>query len=136
MLAMTALAEIGYTVSYQGFPYMRTNCELPTYKPGDIIKLPAIPPQSANYSGKPAQKPADQAQSLLWFNGWRYDGVLYEPEALFTMPAADVVFIPDYAPLGLKQTHNANKAQKKLQDGQLIIVRDGAQYNVLGIRIK
>ena len=113
---MTVMAE-KYALTYQGFPYKKTGCDIPRYAVGEVVKL-------CNH----------RPPGTLWFNGWQYNGELYLPGSDFTMPAEDVELVPSFAGEGVpvETVHTGGKAQKVLRDGQLVIVRDGQTYNVLG----
>ena len=123
-LLMSVMTMVGeeYTLIYQGFPYMKTTCANPTYAAGTIVKLSSGRPQ---IPGK-------------WFDGWEYKGVVYDPGDNFTMPAEDVVLVPKLQDVGegIRQPETAPKARKILRAGQLLIVRDGVEYNVIGERVK
>ena len=124
MSVMTMAAE-EYTLTYQGFPYMKTVCANPTYAAGTIVKLSKGRPQ---IPGK-------------WFDGWEYKGVVYDPGDSFVMPAEDVVLVPKLQDVGegievVDGQQSKVKARKILRDGQLLIVRDGVEYNVIGERVK
>ena len=112
----------GYTLSYEGFPYKRTFCEIPSYEAGERVVLPAYIPQKAGTE----------------FFGWSYNGRYYFPLQEFVMPAADVVMVPVWGddPRGVENIPVETKATKIIRDGQLIIVRDGVEYNVLGTEIQ
>ena len=122
LAAVMALSAEEYSLTYQGFPYMKTACENPTYAAGTIVKLSKGRPQ---IPGK-------------WFDGWEYKGVVYDPGDSFVMPAEDVVLVPKLQDVGegIRQPETAPKARKILRDGQLLIVRDGVEYNVIGERVK
>lgn len=109
-----------YSLSYQGFPYRKTLCEEPTYEAGTVLTLSNATP----------------TQGGKTLTGWRYDGVVYEPGASFTMPAADVVLAPiwDHG-TDIDQTNIRTQAVKILRNGQLVIIRDGVEYNAQGTRI-
>ena len=111
-----------FSLSYKGYPYKRTMCDLPTYFAGAQVKLTSSVPTREN----------DE------FLGWKYKGVLYEPGATFTMPENNVVLVPYWknSGTGVENVVTAPKAVKEIRDGQLVIIRDGVEYNVLGERIK
>ena len=109
-----------YSLSYQGFPYRKTLCEEPTYEAGTVLTLSNATPTKGGKT----------------LTGWRYDGVVYEPGASFTMPAADVVLAPIWDNgTDIDQTNIRTKAVKILRNGQLVIIRDGVEYNAQGTRI-
>jgi len=112
----------GYTLTYEGFPYKRTLCEIPSYEVGERVVLPAYIPQKTGTE----------------FFGWSYNGRYYFPLQEFVMPAADVVMVPVWGddPRGVENIPVETKATKIIRDGQLIIVRDGVEYNVLGTEIQ
>jgi len=111
------------TISYQGFPYRKTACEEPTYKEGTTYTLPTYVPKN------------EQGKEL---KAWSFGGETYAPGASFTVPATDVEFVPvwDGDATDIDHVAEAVKAVKILRDGQLIIVRDGAEYNIIGTRVK
>ncbi len=109
-----------YSLSYQGFPYRKTLCEEPTYEAGTVLTLSNATPSKGGKT----------------LTGWRYDGVVYEPGASFTMPAADVVLAPIWDNgTDIDQTNIRTQAVKILRNGQLVIIRDGVEYNAQGTRI-
>ena len=110
-------------ISYQGFPYRKTACEEPTYKEGTTYTLPTYVPKN------------EQGKEL---KAWSFGGETYAPGASFTVPATDVEFVPVWDGDATDIDHVAEtvKAVKILRDGQLIIVRDGAEYNIIGTRVK
>lgn len=120
MIAMTVMAE-RYALAYQGFPYSKTLCAGPVYAAGSAVKLTTGTPEKEN----------------MTFAGWKYDGVVYAPGALFTMPAQDVELVPEWEEkMAVEQvTGNAPETFKCIRDGQLLIVRDGVEYNAMGLRI-
>lgn len=120
MIAMTVMAD-KYTLTYLGLPYYKTLCAGPTYAAGSAVKLTTGIPEKEDRT----------------FAGWKYNGVIYKSGALFTMPAYDVVLVPAWVEeLAIEKIGaNAPKATKFIRDGQLIILRDGVEYNVLGTRI-
>jgi hypothetical protein len=126
LLTATASMAISFTyeLSYEGFPYHRTQCSGPSYMIGATVTL-------SSYI------PVKDGKSLV---GWRYKDEVYMPGASFKMPAEDVVLEPVWETeeglvtvtgYGLQVT-----GYKMIRDGQLIIVRDGVEYNVLGGRIQ
>jgi len=119
-MALAGMAET-FSLSYQGYPYSRTRCAGPMYAPGAAVKLTTGIPQKTDRT----------------FAGWRYNGVIYPAGATFTMPAQDVELTPAWVEeLALEQAEEQNaKASKFIRDGQVIIRHDGAEYNLLGIRI-
>lgn len=125
LLSVMTMAGEEYSLTYQGFPYMKTMCANPTYAAGTIVKLSSGRPQ---IPGK-------------WFDGWEYKGVVYNPGDNFTMPAEDVVLVPKMQDVGegidnVDSQESRVKSYKILRDGQLLIVRDDVVYNVIGERVK
>ena len=120
LIAMTVMAE-KYALTYQGFPYNKTLCAGPTYAAGSAVKLTTGTPEKENWT----------------FAGWQYNGVVYAPGALFTMPAEAVELVPAWKEeLAIEQvTGVVPKAYKVIRNGQLVIVRDGVEYNAIGMRI-
>lgn len=110
-----------YALVYEGYPYKKISCEEPTYAEGTEVVLS---------SGIPT-KDDDE------FVGWVYGDTTYEPGATFVMPGNDAVLKPLWKSdaTGTKNVVSAPKATKVIRDGQLIIVRDGMEYNVIGVRI-
>ena len=118
--------SVTYTLTYQGFTYMKTQCEEPAYAAGATIKLSSGTIQ--NTEGK-------------WLCGWEYNGQTYKNGASFTMPEADVELIPvwgDEKPQAIENTKSVkNSGSKILRDGKLFIVMpNGNVYNVMGQRVK
>ena len=128
LVLLMSLAAMGqtYTLTYEGFPYMKTICGIPSYSAGTEVKLSW---------GRPIQE-------KKWFDGWQYNNKLYQPGTIFTMPAEDVVLVPVFSDIseGIEDvpelTDTKNKGQKIIKDGQLLIIHNGAIYNVLGERVK
>jgi len=121
-LLMAAVGEAEtFSLSYQGFPYYKTSCEGPTYAAGAAVKLTTGIPEKAERT----------------FAGWKYNGVVYAPGTFFTMPAQDVELEPAWLEeLALEEVEQrVSKPSKYIRDGQVIILRDGVEYDVLGIRI-
>lgn len=111
-------------LSYQGFPYKRTTCEYPSYYAGATVMLAKGQPKNAE--GKVVV-------------GWLYEGATYAPGAKFTMPEKDVELVPVWGEPkeGTESVlPSENSVRKILRDGQLIIIRDGAEFNVMGGKIK
>lgn len=110
-------------LSYQGFPYKRTNCEYPSYSVGSTVTLAVCPLKN------------EAGEVVI---GWKYNDQTYEPGKTFTMPNEDVELIPVWGEKqgieGIQSTEY--RVQKILRDGQLIIVRDGIEYNLMGGRVK
>ena len=121
MRTAAGMAET-YSLSYQGFPYYKTSCEGPTYAAGAAVKLTTGIPENADRT----------------FAGWRFEGVVYAPGAIFTMPMKDVELVPAWAEeLAVETVHEmVSKPSKLVRDGQIVIIRDGVEYNVLGARLK
>lgn len=113
-----------YALTYQGFPYKKTACENPVYLAGQTVRLSAGTVQN------------DEG---LWLCGWQYQGVTYPNGANFTMPAADVELVPVWGdkPQALSETAATKSEWKKeLRNGQLLLIRDGQMYNILGGRVQ
>ena len=122
MIATAVMAEM-YGLSYEGFPYNKTLCGGPTYAAGSAVKLT---------TGIPVKEDVPLV-------GWKYKGILYAPGAMFTMPANDVVLVPVWQGEEGLETVNGERlteSRKILRDGQIIIIRDGKEYNILGERIQ
>jgi hypothetical protein len=119
LAVLTASAE-QFTLTYQGYPFKKTLCEDPTYAAGEHLTISAGVPKE---SGKV-------------FKCWEFDGKTYSPAQKFTMPAKDVVFVPVWdGGTGVEQAQPSDtNCRKILRDGQLVILRDGVEYNVYGIR--
>ena len=120
MMTVAGMADT-FVLSYQGFPYNRTSCAGPTYAAGTAVKLT---------TGIPEKK--DRT-----FAGWNFYGTVYAPGAYFIMPAQDVELIPAWAEeLAVEQVWKKMPvASKFVRDGQVVILRDGVEYNVLGVRL-
>ena len=118
LLMAGMLSAASYTLVYQGFPYKRTSCELPTYESGVEIMLPSANPVQ---DGKPLK-------------GWQYGEEIFLPGTLFVMPEADVVLLPVWDEgTGVGQSVRCvTPVEKILRDGQLLILRDNKVYNLLG----
>ena len=111
-----------YALVYEGYPYRKTACAEPTYEEGTAVKLS---------EGKPTKENDE-------FMGWVYGETTYQPGSTFVMPGQDAVLkaLWKSESTGFEKVVEAPKATKVVRDGQLIIVRDGAEYNVIGARIK
>lgn len=122
LMATVACMADTFLLTYQGFPYNQTNCSGPAYAPGAAVKLTTGIPEKADRT----------------FAGWRYEGVVYAPGAIFTMPMKDVELVPAWAEeLAVETVHEmVSKPSKLIRDGQIVIIRDGVEYNVLGARLK
>ena len=115
------VVEERYALTYQGYPYSKTLCDNPTYPAGAEVRLS---------SGKPSKEG-------FKFAGWDFDGVIYQPGATLVMPEKEVTLKATWNEMtGIEDTAVRTKAVKQLRDGQLIIIRDGKEYNVLGARVK
>lgn len=111
-------------LNYQGFPYKRTSCEVPSYSAGATVKLAVCPLEN------------EAGEVVI---GWKYDGQTYEPGSNFTMPAEDVELVAVWGEKqqGVERVNSTeHRARKILRDGQLIILRDGKEYNIMGGRVK
>lgn len=111
-------------LTYQGFPYKRTSCEYPSFYIGALVRLSKTQPMN------------EEGQVLT---GWLYNGETYLPGAAFTMPEEDVELVPVWGEQGIENTeHRAQNTEyrKELRDGQLVIVREGVEYNMMGGRVQ
>ena len=72
--------------------------------------------------------------------GWSFNGKTYLPGDTLTMPGTDVVLQPIWADEQGVEVVESRKTKvesfKFIRDGQLIIVRDGKEYNIMGGRIQ
>lgn len=120
MMTVAGMADT-FVLSYQGFPYNRTKCAGPTYAAGTAVKLT---------TGIPEKKDST-------FAGWSFYGTIYAPGAYFIMPAQDVELIPAWEEeLAVEQIwEKVPRVSKFIRDGQVVILRDGMEYNVLGVRL-
>lgn len=121
-VTLTIMADV-YPLSYEGFPYKKTMCGLPTYTAGVPVMIPLGVPE------KDGKKLA----------GWRYDGQTYKPGDTFIMPEAEVVFVPVWEgdETAAKPVRSLRADVRKLvRDGQMLIVRDNQVFNVLGERLQ
>jgi hypothetical protein len=120
LIAMTVVAE-KYALTYQGFPYNKTLCAGPAFAAGSAVRLTTGVPEKGD----------------LTFAGWMYKGVVYAPGGLFTMPAEPVELLPAWKEeLAIEQVSEPTSGTYKfIRNGQLVIVRDGAEYNAIGVRI-
>ena len=110
-----------YTLTYEGYPMAKIACEEPTFEAGTQVTLSAGVPE----------KEGDT------FVGWRYRGVIYQPGDVITITDENVELEAVWnSSMDIETVLNQLRAIKILRDGQLLIVRDGAEYNVLGVRIK
>lgn len=112
------------TIAFEGFPYARTRCDVPTYKAGSTYTLPTFVPE------KDGKK----------LSAWQFAGEEYEPGAEFTVPETDVLFVPVWeGGQGIVVTGDGLRVtgewKKVIRDGQMVIIRDGIMYNVLGERL-
>ena len=66
--------------------------------------------------------------------------VAYEPEKGILVTTSDIVVTPIYKDISTSvetaQTTRTNTARKLLRNGQIIILRDGKEYNVLGAEVE
>lgn len=113
-------------IAFDGFPYAKTLCEEPTYEVGSTYTLPTAVPEK-------------DGKALV---AWAFADEHYIPGAKFIVPETDVLFVPvweggqgieEVTGDGLRVT---GEWKKVVRDGQLIIIRDGIEYNVLGERVK
>ena len=110
-------------LSYQGFPYKRTSCEYPAYYPGVTIQLAPCPYTNA------------EGQRVI---GWSFKDKVYTPGSAFTMPEEEVELVPVWGEpkQGIENIQSSEPSNRKiLRDGQLIILREGKEYNILGGRL-
>jgi hypothetical protein len=123
LLSVVTMNAAGWTLTYQGYPYRRTACDGPFYKSGTKITLS---------SGVPVSPDGKE------FAGWTYGKKTYQPGATFVMPNNDVELVPswksDEAIEGIQSTEY--RVQKTLRNGQIVILRDGMEFDVLGNKIK
>ena len=118
MAAMT-LSAAEWTLTYQGYPYKRTACDGPFYEAGTKITLSSGVPVSTD--GKV-------------FAGWTYGKKTYQPGATFVMPNNDVELVPSWkSDEAIEEVQAPSfNAHKILRNGQLIILRDGIEYDLMG----
>ena len=111
-----------FKLTYEGFPYKRTSCAYPSYFAGAKVKLASGSPKNA------------EGQVVV---AWMFKGETFEAGSEFTMPAEDAVLVPVWGEeQGFESVQSTDsKVQKILRDGQLIIIRDGKEYNILGGRL-
>ena len=108
------------TITYEGYPYYRTGCALPTYRPRSLYILPVAEPQ----------------QEGKVFVGWQFNEKIYAPASTFYVPDTDVVFVAVWDDeQGVETVNGERRATKFIRDGQLVIIRDGLEYNVLGEKL-
>ena len=121
-LGIAPLTAGEYTLEYQGYPYHRTRCALPTFAEGTTVTITSFRPQQAGY----------------WFDGWSYNGHLYTAGEKLTMPAENVVLVPHFYEVGegIEDVRkNEVQPKKVLLDGQLYLIFDGRMYDVQGKKI-
>ena len=124
LIVTTVLAEVQVRLTYQGFPYKRTACEIPVYASGSVITLPAAQPKNA------------EGLNLI---GWAYDGETYSPGSSFTVPETDVEFIPvwDEPGQGIETlSRQPSAVRKEIRDGHLMIVYGEKTFNAQGAEVK
>ena len=124
LMATLTLSAAEWTLTYKGYSYKRTACDGPFYKTGTKITLSSGVPVSEE--GK-------------IFVGWIYGKNTYQPGATFVMPNNDVLLVPSWkdADEGFESVQNSEvRIQKILRNGQIVILRDGMEYDVLGNRIQ
>ena len=110
-----------YSLTYKDYPYKKIACEEPVYEAGTIIKLS---------NGKPTRVGHE-------FLGWIYAGRLYQPGDNFVMPDENAELVACWDEWeAIDEASVRVKAKKMIRNGQLIIVRDGVEYNVIGVRVK
>ena len=124
LMATLTLSAAEWTLTYKGYSCKRTMCDGPFYKAGTKITLS---------SGVPVSEEGKV------FAGWTYGKQTYQPGATFVMPNNDVLLVPswknaDEAIEGIQSTEY--RVQKILRNGQIVILRDGMEYDVLGNRIQ
>ena len=122
ILAVAAKAQQKYELTYQGFPYAKTTCSIPSYVAGQEIQLSL-------------GKPTNTEKSFLY---WQYNGANYMPGATFIMPAQDVELIPVYEgdATATEQIEIHTSANKMIRNGQLLIIHNGKICNTTGQQIQ
>lgn len=122
ILAVAAKAQQKYELTYQGFPYAKTICAIPSYVAGQEIQLSL-------------GKPTNTEKTFLY---WQYNGANYMPGATFIMPAQDVELIPVYEgdATATEQIEIHTSANKMIRNGQLLIIHNGKTYNTTGQQIQ
>ena len=126
LMMATAGRAISFTheLSYEGFPYNRTQCSVPSYMIGTKVKISSYVPVKDNVP----------------LVGWSFNGQIYQPGDTLTMPGTDVVLHPIWADEEGIETVKGERLKvngfKYIRDGQLIIVRDGNEYTILGGRVQ
>ena len=109
------------TIHYQGFPYRKTHCDDPVFKAGTEYTISSFIPV---VNGKR-------------FVAWNFEGEEYAPGATITVPEKDVLFIPVWHDeTGISNNESLVNATKQIRNGQLIIVRDGVEYDVMGVKLQ
>ena len=118
ILAVAAKAQQKYELTYQGFPYAKTTCAIPSYVAGAEIQLSL-------------GKPTNTEKTFLY---WQYNGANYMPGATFIMPAQDVELIPVYEgdATAAENIEIRTSKQKVIRNGQLLIIHNGKIYNTTG----
>ena len=109
------------TIHYQGFPYRKTHCDDPVFKAGTEYTISSFIPV---VNGKR-------------FVAWNFEGEEFAPGATITVPEKDVLFIPVWHDeTGISNNETRVNATKQIRNGQLIIVRDGVEYDVMGVKLQ
>lgn len=71
------------------------------------------------------------------FLGWEYNGTIYQPGDLFTMPANNVTLVPQWQnATAIEETTETNIAHKIMRQGHLYIIVNGATYDSMGRKIE
>lgn len=122
IVAVAAKAQQKYELTYQGFPYAKTTCAIPSYVAGAEVQLSL-------------GKPTNTEKTFLY---WQYNGANYMPGATFIMPAQDVELIPVYEgdATTTEQIEIHTSANKMIRNGQLLIIHNGKTYNTTGQQIQ
>lgn len=109
-----------YALTYQGYPYRRTSCEELLFAEGSTVTLSTGIPTQAGHA----------------FEGWSFEGKIYQPGDSFVMPSDDVELVAVWKPTAIEDVTTINKAKKVFRDGELLIEEDGVLYNVQGAKIQ
>lgn len=115
-------APSSYTFIYEGFAGNTTRCSGGKIcMAGETITLASgIPVKENNV-----------------FLGWEYNGTIYQPGDLFTMPADNVTLVPQWKyPTATKETTETNNPHKIMRQGHLYIIVNGVTYDSMGRKIK
>ena len=122
IVAVAVKAQQKYELTYQGFPYAKTTCAIPSYVAGAEVQLSL-------------GKPTNAEKTFLY---WQYNGANYMPGATFIMPAQDVELIPVYEgdATATKNIEIHSSKQKVIRNGKLLIIHNGKTYNTTGQQIQ